>query len=277
VPAYWSNFLRFSKKASVTDFATGEEFFALTDFYGTRSYSWMVTVLGVNPDNGSEQIVFCLSSDPGELAVMSDEELVARLSEFPKPVRGMRTNSCPIVLSYEDSPEAIRSAAPALPVLKERAALVRNDKQFAGRLVQAFIRSRGERETSPHVEGRIYDGFAGNEDNAVMDRFHALEWAHRAPLIGQLADERLRSLGQRLIYVEAPHVMSDEERRDYDVAIARRLMAEEGSVPWRTYPQAIAETDGLLADDCGPNAVLLAEFQHYLAGRAEEAASQFSV
>jgi hypothetical protein len=49
-------------------------------------------------------------------------------------------------------------------------------------------------------------------------------------VIGRLADRSLRSLGQRLIYVEAPHVMLDAAQHDYALATARPLMVEEYSV-----------------------------------------------
>jgi exodeoxyribonuclease I len=106
-----------------------------------------------------------------------------------------------------------------------------------------------------------------------MDKFHKLEWAERIPLIGQLADERLRSLGQRLVYVEAPDAMSETVRRDSDAAIARRLMAVEGSAPWLTIPKAIAEADDLLAVASGSEAALLTGHRDHLRQQAEWAAS----
>ena len=55
----------------------------------------------MNPENGSEMLVFNLSIDPDELTALPEDELVARLAKRPKPVRGMRCNAGPIVLSYE--------------------------------------------------------------------------------------------------------------------------------------------------------------------------------
>ena len=121
------------------------------------------------------------------------------------------------------------------------------------------------------MDEQIYDGFASNDDNRLMDQFHELEWPQRTPLVGQLADERLRSLGQRLVYVEVPNQLEEVERRDYDVAIARRLMAEPGTVPWLTLPQAIVETGDMLAIANDTETVQLTELRQYLVERAEAA------
>ena len=272
-PAYWSNFVRFAQKAAVTDFALEEEVFSLTDFYYGRPYSWMVTSIGANPQNGAERLVFDLSLDPEELAVLPEGELAARLAKRPKPVRGMRTNAAPIVLSYEDAPGSIRSAAPDLGELKRRAARIKGDSGFSGRLIAAFVQTREERELSAHVEEKINDGFTSNENQAVIDRFHEVDWLDRTGVIEQLSDERLKSLGQRLIYVEAPDVMLESTRRDYDVAIARRLMAADGAVPWLTFPKAIEDTGDMLAVASGSETALLNELRHYLSQRADEAAA----
>ncbi len=130
-----------------------------------------------------------------------------------------------------------------------------------------------QREPSEHVEEQIYDGFASNDDNALMERFHALDWPQRMPLLGQLADGRLRALGQRLLYVEAPDLMDEAARHEYDAAIARRLMADDGTMPWLTYPQALAEIDKLIAAADGDEADLLAGHRDYLRERAVWAGS----
>lgn len=274
VPAHWSNFVRFSKKAAVIDFTSGEDVFALTDFYYAKPYSWMVTVIGANPENGSEMLVFDLSQDPEDLVVLSDDDLAARLAEKPKPVRGMRTNAGPIVLPYDDAPSEIREALPDIDILRRRAGRVRSDSAFSRRLIVAFLLTREQKQPSAHVEEQIYDEFNSDDDNAVIDRFHELDWSHRTPLIGQLASQRLRSLGQRLIYIEAPHTMSDPVRRDFDIAIARRLTADDETVPWLTYQKALDEIDELLAVADSTRTALLSAHRGFLSDRVEWATSQ---
>lgn len=267
-PEHWSRFVRFAQKAAVTDFALEEDVFVLTDFYYVRPYSWMVTAIGTNPENGSEMLVVDLANDPDDLAALGDEDLAAVLAQSPKPVRGMRTNAGPIVLPYEDARQDMREALPTLDELRRRAARVKGDSALCERLIAACLGSREQREPSEHVEEQIYDGFASNEDNALMEHFHALDWPQRVPLIGQLTDGRLRALGQRLLYVEAPYLMDEAARHKYDTAIARRLMADNGTMPWLTYPQAITEIDELIAVANGDGAILLAAHRDYLFDRA---------
>ena len=272
VPEHWSNFVRFAQKAAVMDFALEEDVFVLTDFYYGNGYSWLVTGIGVNPDNGSEMLVFDLSQDPDDFAALSDDQLIARLSERPKPVRGMRTNAGPIVLPYDDAPAGLLQGAPGLDELRRRAARVKDGSALSARLIAAFAQTREEREPSPYVEEQIYDGFTGNADQALLDYFHNMEWRRRPPLIEQLGDGRLRALGQRLIFVEAPHVVPEAARRDYEIGIARRLMAKDGAVPWLTLPKAIEEADDLLAGASPAERTLLAELRHHLTERAAAAA-----
>ena len=110
--SHWSNFVRFSQKAAVLDFAEEDEVFSLTDTFYGKAYSWMVTALGPNPDNGSQLLVFNLAVDPDGLADLPDDELIGRLATRPKPVRALRANACPCVLSYENTPAHLRSQVP---------------------------------------------------------------------------------------------------------------------------------------------------------------------
>ena len=105
-----------------------------------------------------------------------------------------------------------------------------------------------------------------------MERFHKLEWSQRQPLIDQLVDARLRTIGKRLLYCEVPELMTDEERRDYDAAIARRLMSADETAPWLTYPKALTEVDELISVATGDEINLLEAHREFLRERAQEAA-----
>ena len=269
--SHWSNFVRFSQKAAVLDFAEEDEVFSLTDTFYGKAYSWMVTALGPNPDNGSQLLVFNLAVDPDGLADLPDDELIGRLATRPKPVRALRANACPCVLSYENTPAHLRSQVPNIEDLGARAARIRGDEALAQRLIAAFLASREPKEPSPHVEEQIYDSFTGSDDQAAMAAFHTAEWSMRPEILANLSDVRLQVLGERLIYTEAPEVMSAAARNAYEVGVAWRLMAVEGTVPWLTLPKAVADTEDFLAVADGTEAALLHDLRDYLAQRAEEA------
>ncbi len=267
----WSNFVRFAPKAAVLDFTQTNAVFSLTDFYYGKSYSWMVTAIGPNPKNSSELFVFDLSNDPEELASLADDELAKRLTTRPKPVRSLRANACPCISRYEDAPDHLCLRMPDIDKLSRRAARIEGDEAFAHRLIVAMVGTREAREAFVHVEEQIYDEFTGDADQVVMAKFHETEWSGRSAILDRFSDTRLKKLGERLIHVEAPEVMPAHAHRNFQTAIAERLMAAEGTVPWVTLPKAIRETDDLLAASVGAETSLLNGIRDYLIKRSEEA------
>ena len=267
----WSNFVRFAPKAAVLDFTQTNTVFLFTDFYRDKAFSWMVTAIGLDPKNSSELFVFDLSNDPEELALLADEELVKRLTTRPKPVRGLRANACPCIFRYEDAPDHLRSGMPDIDELRRRAARIEGDEAFAHRLIVALVGTRRAREASVHVEEQIYDEFTGDADQVVIAKFHETEWSGRSAILDRLSDMRLKKLGERLIHIEAPEVMPAHAHRHYQTAIAERLMAAEGTVPWVTLPKAIMETDDLLAASFCAETSLLNGLRDYLVKKYEEA------
>ena len=270
---YWSNFVRFAPKAAVLDFVEANEVFSFTDVFFGRAYSWMVTALGPNPDYDSEVFVFDLSNAPEMFAALADDDLSARLAASPKPVRRLRANAGPCILPYEDVPAPVRMRMPGTDEIKHRAAWIRDNEDFAQRLIAAMVGAREATEPSIHVEKQIYDSFTGYEDQAVMAAFHEAAWSGRAGLLDRLGDARLKVLGERLLHTDGPEAMPAHDRNRHETDVAQRLMADEGTVPWRTLPQAIRETDALLTNSGGTEAGLLRGLRGYLNGRAEEAAA----
>ena len=268
---HWSNFMRFAQKATVLDFIQSDTVFSLTDFYFGKVYSWIVTTVGANPENNSEVFVFDLSNDPEELASLTDDLLAKRLNIQPKPLRSLRANACPCILPYEDAPDHLRSRFPDIDELKRRAAFIKNDEAFSHRLIVAFIGTREAKKASVHVEEQIYDGFTGNADQMVMGEFHKTEWSDRSGILDRLSDARVKKLGKRLIHIEAPEVMSADVYRHYEIALAQRLMAADGTVPWVTLPQAITKTVDLLAVSSGAEEKFLYDLRNYLNKKSEEA------
>ena len=266
---HWSSFLRFAQKAAVDAFLQGEEFVTLADFYYGKPYSWFVAPLGLNPENGAELLAFDLANDPSELSCLDDAALSARLARSPKPVRGIRMNAAPIIQSFDETPPHIRLGKPDEMTSRQRAAALKANPALSQRFLQAYLSMREPVEASPHLEQQIYGGFTGNADLSALERFHAAPWAARPDILPNLGDARLRALGQRLIYIEAPEVLSAADRARFDVALARRVMAEEGSVPWLTIPKAIIDTQDMLSVSDGPEKELLAGLYAYLRAQAD--------
>ena len=267
----WSNCVRFARKAAVLDYAQPGEVFAFVGFSYGRPYLRMVTAIGANPERNSDLYVFDLSYDPHELAVLNDDRLHKLLAASPKPVRRLRANAAPCILPYEDVPARVCVQLPGVEELGSRAEYVREDRDLRQRLIAAVLEDGEDREPSVHVEEQICDSFTGPVDQALMRAFHEVQWPSRAALLGSFADPRLRVLEERLLYTEAPEAMPAGGLGRYRADVARRLLADEGTVPWLTLTEAIGETDELLAGSTGAEAPLLKGLRDYLVRRSEEA------
>ena len=267
----WSNGVRFARKAAVLDYAQPGEVFAFVGFAYGRAYVRVVTAIGPNLERDSDLYVFDLSHDPQDLAALNDDDLHKLLAASPRPMRRLRANAAPCILPYEDVPMPVRVRLPGIEELESRAAYIQEDGDLRERLMAAVLEDSDEREPSVHVEEQIYDSFTGAEDQAVMAAFHEAEWPDRESLLGGFADPRLQVLGERLLYTEAPEVMPADGLTRYRADVARRLLADEGTVPWLALPKAIRETDELLAGSIGDEAALLRGLRNYLGRRVEEA------
>jgi exodeoxyribonuclease-1 len=266
-PDLWSAFMRFSQKAAVCDHVLAEPIFCLSDFYFGGPYSWLVTVIGSNPDNSSEFYIYNLDVDPAGLAELPDEELAQRLDTSPKPVRRLKANACPIIMPLENAPAIARAAQLGSDELNRRAEYLGGNASFRTRLIAAFQSLREEPQPSPHLERQLYDGFFPKEDEALAQKFHTVPWEERPAIVAGFKDRRLRKIGQRLIYLERPELMPEAERAQYDRAIASRISRGDAETPWLTLPKALADLDDLVVDSDTEHIAFLQEHRVHLAGR----------
>lgn len=267
----WSSFMRFSQKAAVIDHVSAERIFCLSDFYFGGPYSWLVTPIGSNPNNASEFHVYNLSIEPGSLAVLSDDELVARLAATPRPVRRLKANSSPIMMPIESAPAIATKAQLSIEELTRRADFIHSNQEFRERLNAAFHSTKDDAPPSPHLERQLYDGFFPPEDEQLIRRFHLLPWEDRPAIINAFVDRRLRKIGQRLIYLERPDLLADAERDRYDRAIAIRIARDDPDAPWLTLPRALADLDMLIAEADPLDVDLLNEHRTHLSTCLEKA------
>lgn len=272
-PDVWSMFMQFSTKAAVIDYVSSERVFSLSDFYFGRPYSWLVTSLGTSPKNASEFYVYNLGVPPESLMDLPPEELTARLEQMPKPMRRLRSNACPILMSAEDAPSVASALAVGMDELNRRAEFIHADDAFRQRLLAAFHATLKVFEPSPHVEMQIYDGFFSYDDEQLMNEFHDVPWEDRREIVDKFADARLKQLGRRLIYLERPDLFQESDCRALDRARARRVLGADGDVPWLTLARAIQQLDDMLPD-CAPEELqFLNEHRQYLAKCLGEASA----
>ena len=102
---------------------------------------------------------------------------------------------------------------------------------------------------SLHVEDQLYErGFPPQDDERLMQRFHAATWEEKARLAGQFTDERYRRLALRVVYFERPDALGEALREAMREGLRQRLMTPAGTdVRWRSIPAAQRENEASIA------------------------------
>ena len=267
----WSSFMRFSKKASVIDYIKEEPFFCLSEFYFGNPYAFLVTAIGSNPENNAEWYVYDLNVDPESLLALADEELAARVTQSPKPVRKLKSNAAPMLFPADDAPEICKGRDWGSEELARRAEFLKNDDVFRERLITAFGSDKEEYPPSPHIEKQIYNGFFEKTDKALMKAFHSVDWANRCAILEKFQDPRLRQIGKQLIYLERPELLDEKTRREFEVAAAKRILGHGEDISWLTIPKALEQLDAMLAAASGAQLEFLQDHGRYLRERHQQA------
>ncbi len=263
-PEIWQAMDRAARKSSVIQHVTGETMVSLTEYHFGRPYSWLVTYCGENPHYDAQLAVFDLFHDPDEYRSLSVEQLVSVLNASPKVIRSLRTNAQPILMPADAAPDSTKALQISPEERRRRVDVIRGDVDFRMRVGQALALRFADKEPSPHVEQRIYDGFPGRQDQALMEQFHRVEWEERATLADQIEDPRLSEFAYRLIYFERPDLLSAAKSAELRTWCAEHTLTEDESVPWTTVPKALREADDLLAVATGDDARLLGEVKDFL-------------
>lgn len=249
-PSVWNNFMRFAQKSNVLQHIVDEPIFGMAEFYKGRAYSWLVTRIGGTDKN--VHYVYDLQFDPDELAALDFEELVERLDNLPRPIKKLKVNGCPVIFAVEDAPAGTAASLLDDAELERRVRRLRDDPQLTGRLVAARETSLPTYPPSAYVEQQIYDTFTGDADFAVLEKFHAVPWVQRQKILPTLRDARLHTLGEELIYIESPGVLTSEKRAYHAERHRRRILGLDGMEPWLTIPRAIELAESML-DLTSPN------------------------
>ena len=259
----WQAMARSARKSNVIDFLTSEQSFWLTEFYFSRPYSWLVTCCGQSQEIDSQLAVFDLAFAPDDYVELSVDELVGVLNQSQKVIRVVRANRQPMLKPAAEAPT--NSPENSLPPneLLRRIELIRDREDFHQRVSEALARRFPEDEPSHFVEQRIYDGFAGRADEQLMDEFHRLEWEDRLGLCDRFDDPRLKEISRRLVYIERPKCLTQDELSDMDSWMKERLLSDD-EVPWTTIPKAKSALEDLRKNASGSDVSFLEDIDRFL-------------
>ena len=271
-PTVWHSMMARARKQNVSDFLSTGEIVCLTQFYASRPHSRLVTACGVNPNYDPEYAVFDLSYQPEDYLHLSVNALVNVLNTPAHPIRIIRSNAQPILMPLELTPTHFLNTELSRFEYKRRAAVVQGDKEFKKHVGQALATRHPEQKPSRYIEEKIYDGFTSAADKMIMEQFHSADWSSRAILAEQLRDQRMKQLAYRLIYLERPEILPQSMRHSFDERVKERLLTDDPSVPWRTIPQALQETEHLLSTTDSQNRKLFYRtLRQFLSERDESA------
>jgi len=260
-PEVWEALYAARSKPSALAFMEREEVFCATNMRFGQS-SILATRIGANPENPSEVAVFDLTHDPAHYLDIARGDMPSLLRTTPRPIRTVKANQQPILVPYGLSNDHVAGNDLPEDLLRERAAQVRAHPNFEEKVVHAVANRYPPWEQSPHVEARIYEGFPSRADENLMVDFHRRPWEERIAIVDQFQDERLRALGERLVWAERPDVLSEEASQRLDAWQRNRFLAG-GDTPWLTIGRAFDELAELRTTGRG-DADLLGEVEGYL-------------
>ena len=270
-PEIWSQFLRFSQKATVESFVTDEDAFVVSETIGNRHGTRVVTRIGRNADRQARHYCLDVNADLNSLRQMSDGELVTMCRAPERPIVTVRTNAAPTLWAmYEATQEHLAPFEDEAEVL-DRVRRIREDGHLLARLRSAAQNAEPDYPPSPHLEEQIYGHpFPSRGDEDLMHAFHAATWDERAALARQFRDERYRGLAVRLLYFERPELLPIQHRVALGDAIGKRLMATpDTDVPWRSIPAAKRDLEALLESNLKEAEVAtLTRYRDYLEDRS---------
>ncbi|MGR9411936.1 exonuclease domain-containing protein [Rhizobium anhuiense] len=265
-PEIWSQFMRFSQKASVEAFVTDEDAFLVSEMVGNQHRTRIVTRIGQHSEQATRQYCLDLTADLDLLGRLSDDDLVVLCKSPQRPIVTVRTNAAPTLWAlYDALPEHFAPFDEA--EVLERVTSLREDRSFQDRLRRAAQAAQKVYPPSPHVEEQLYqDGFPPPQDKALMAQFHSAHWEQKAALARNFQDQRYRRLALRLIYFERPDLMSVDLRQTWQTELHDRLMAPvEAKSRWRSIPAARQEAERLISAGLdGEQLIRQRQFLHYL-------------
>ena len=229
----WNQMLTTSSKRGAASFLASDAFISQTEFYAGLGHSWLVTKCGQDPTYDGRAATFDLSVDPTPFLEMSPEKLVSVLNASPKVIRTVRLNAQPILMPLDIAAHSLGFMELDDALLLGRIEMIQGAKKFQENVGLALSKRYEDREPSDFFEERIYDGFPSQADEGRMDGFHrASSWPDRLDIARQLDDDRLKHFAFRIIYDEAPEVLSEPHKKQIEKWIADKVLDDNPNRRW---------------------------------------------
>lgn len=264
-PGAWQRFSRFSNKRAVADFIEAEDAFLLTTFSGNEAHHVPLVWLGNDARQANLASCLVIDCETARLISASPAELAVAVARMPLLVRKIRTNRAPALTPMYDIDDSEIELGLSIDQIEEIGRAVRNDTAFRTRLIDLIRESEREWPSEIYVEKRIYEKFSSPADQSIMAEFHAVDWSRRAHVLSRLSDDRMQTLGLRLLSRERPDVLPMEQLAAVAQDFARLPSDADGPL---TAGRALQLTADLIGKLEGEDVSMLEDYRAYLTSEA---------
>ena len=263
-PALWDALMANARKSGPLKVIQNEPVLLLSEHYGA-AVNYIVTAIAKNANKPNEWALFDLGFDPAGYLDANDDDLRAAIDGQTKVVRRVSINAQPGLLPIGFAPEDVLGGRQSLETYQARAHAIRDHAEFRRR-ISRLLAARYEDQVEPaHVEQRIYSRFPSNADQTRMHSFHAHGWEDRIDIIQEIEDERYRQIGQRIVSIERPDLLTDAQRQRWESWRRERFLTDK-NVPWMTVASALEELANESQDATPAQQEQLADLERFLNG-----------
>ncbi len=247
-PNVWKASLMTTNKDKTFELIKNELLFCTDFFYYGKSIPFILTFVCQHPQWGYP-MCFDLKTDPAYYFNLSISALKKELNKKPKVVRTIKHKKHPIIMNsnYGINFESYKKIG--IKTLKERAKLLRSNKEFAKKVATILDEEAREKQELDsqldiYPEESIYKKFATDHDSRLMPEFHKAEWKDKFSMLKKFKDERMEYFGKKILYEESPQSLPKEEYNSMHKEIASRILSTNDE-NWNTIPRTFSEIDTL--------------------------------
>jgi len=244
----WKSGVNNSNKIEVDNFLIKNDVVCMDEYFFGKFNSYAVTYICKNQFNYPQ--CFDLIHDPIDCLDMSMKDLKAKMKLRPKIIRDIKNNKNPILMdaSYVNKIPAYETIG--LDVLKNRAAIIKNNDDFKNKIQRIIFEENEEKEFSKsqidiQPEDSLYmGGFPDNDDKTKMLDFFNADWDKKIHISNQFRDQRYKYFAHRLIYEESPQTLPSSDYQEIHKIIAKQVLSTDNE-KWNTIPKAYQQLDNL--------------------------------
>jgi exodeoxyribonuclease-1 len=196
-----------------------------------------VCLLASEADNPKSKSAWNLAVDPTPYLDSPPEVLLEAMRKSGTPFRSVKCHKTPLVFptGWEFLRHAAKTDAPDPATIDARSKMVLEHPTFRANVAEALRMKVADYEAPEHLEQKIYSGFPSWTDKTRMQKFHeAPTWAQRLVIAREFDKVELQQLAVRLIWANAPEVLSDAHREAIDTAVRETRLSMNTDAPWTT-------------------------------------------